>query len=119
MQKSSKISRREFSAGSVMAMLAGVVVTVQGCGSGEGDPTSPSSGGDVTGVVSANHGHIAVVRSAQLMAGNAVMLDIRGNATHNHVVELSGDELRAIAAGQRVVKRSSNENSHFHEVTFN
>ena len=58
------------------------------------------------------------------MAGNAVTLNIRGTATHPRTVELSAAEVSEIAAGQRVSKVSSTDDSpdadrHNHVVTFN
>jgi len=116
--------RRAFTVQSLMAMLAGVTITITGCGGGGNSPTSPSPGNSRTGSVTVNHGHTAVVTSAQLMAGNAVSLNIVGTATHPHTVELSAGEVGQIAAGQRVSKASSTEDSpdagrHNHVVTFN
>jgi len=119
------LDRRDFTVRSLMAMLGGVVVTVNGCGGGGGGNDSPTGGspvpvaGGVTGAISSNHGHRATITAAQLSAGDMVVLSIRGDATHDHSVELSADEIVQIAGGQRVLKRSSNEDSHFHEVTFN
>jgi hypothetical protein len=56
-------------------------------------PTSPSSGADVSGSVSANHGHAAVIAPAQLTASNAIVLNIRSAATHPHTVEQSASDL--------------------------
>lgn len=128
MQKHEKhgMSRRQFTEAGVMAMLAGVVVTLSDCGSSS--PTTPSSpppstggggSGDVIGSISANHGHAATVTRAQLTAAGAINLDIRGTATHPHTVSLSQSEVMAIAAGQRVSKMSSNDDGHAHDVTFN
>jgi hypothetical protein len=116
-----EMDRREFTRSAVMAMLAGVVVTVSGCGSN--NPTSPSST-DRTGSVFANHGHQAVVTNAQITAGNAVTLDIRGSADHPHSVSITMAELTQIAAGQRVAVLSSTDPSasagtHSHTVQFN
>jgi hypothetical protein len=114
-------TRREFTAASVMALLAGVTVTV-GCGGGGGGSASPTAptpaAGDKAGVVSANHGHIAIVMAAQLTAGNAVNLDIHGTADHAHSVQLSADQVRAIALGMRITVRSSADQAHDHDVTF-
>jgi len=124
------LSRREFTVESVLALLAGVTITIAGCGGSDG-PTSPStntSGGgttttttqqDVNGVISANHGHVATVTAARITAAQAFSLDIQGNATHNHTVQLSSDQLRAIAARQQVVVTSSTDVGHDHTVTFN
>ena len=114
--------RREFTIASVMAMLSGVVITISGCGSNTpSTPSTPAASpvSDVTGTISANHGHSAVVRSAQLMAGNAVSLDIQGTASHTHTVELSASEIVQIRGGTRVAKDSTNNSGHNHTVTFN
>lgn len=123
------LSRREFTVESVLALLAGVTITITGCG-GSSSPTSPSTttggGGtttttqqDVNGVISANHGHVATVTAARITAAQAFSLDIQGTATHNHTVQLSSDQLRAIAAKQQVVVTSSTDVGHDHTVTFN
>jgi hypothetical protein len=117
--------RRAFTVQSVLALLSGVTITVGGCGEDD-SPTSPgpTPGGGVNGSVSANHGHSAAIESAQLAAANAVVLNIRGSATHPHTVELSSQEISQIAARQRVSKLSSTDDSpdagrHSHNVTFN
>jgi hypothetical protein len=117
-------SRREFTAAAVMAMLAGVSVTISGCGGGggggTGSPNQPTPGnGDKLGNVSANHGHVARITAAELTAGNAVTLQIRGTSDHPHTVPLTAAEVAAIAGGQRVGKASSEEDFHTHTVTFN
>jgi hypothetical protein len=113
------IDRRQFTHAALMAMLAGVSVTIWGCGS---NPSSPSNGrtGDVVG----NHGHQAVITNAQLTGNNAITLDIRGSADHPHSVELTVAELNQIAGGQRLGKTSSTDPSssvgtHNHRVQFN
>jgi hypothetical protein len=122
------LSRREFTLDAVLAILSGVVITLTTTGCGSTTPASPSASpsptpsptsGDVTGVVSANHGHVAVVTQAQMTAGGAVTLNIQGQATHNHTVQLSQAEIAQIAARQRVSKDSSTEEFHQHTVTFN
>jgi len=117
------LPRREFTAAAVLALLAGVTVTVSGCaGYGDTSPTSPPrtpGPDDVQGSIAGNHGHVAIVTGAQIRAGNAVTLNIRGTADHTHLVDLDANDLGRIAARQQVVRRTSNTNSHFHEVTFN
>jgi hypothetical protein len=105
-----------------MALLSGVTVTVIGCGSDS--PTSPTSPDGRSGSVQANHGHTAVITNAQLSAGNAVTLNIRGDADHPHTVVLTMGEVGQIAAGQRLSKTSSTDGSvafgtHSHTVVFN
>ena len=113
------LSRREFSRESVLAMLAGVVITITGCG--DDNPTAPSggSGTDVTGVVSANHGHIATVTGAQITAAGAVSLNIMGQADHPHTVTLTAAQVQQIGSRQQVVVTSTTDAGHQHTVTFN
>jgi hypothetical protein len=117
------IDRREFTLRSLLAMLSGVTITVSGCGGGGGgSPTQPNpqpSSGDKLGNVSSNHGHTAVIQAAELSAGGALTLNIRGTADHPHTVQLAAAEVASIAAGQRVGKASSEEDFHTHTVTFN
>jgi hypothetical protein len=88
------IDRREFTATAVLALLSGVTVTVVGCGSSSSSPTAPTPGpGNRTGAVTANHGHAAVITGAQISAGNAVELDIRGSADHPHTVQITMAEV--------------------------
>jgi hypothetical protein len=121
------VSRREFTKQSALALLSGVAITIVGCGSDS--PTAPTpapsqpptSNGpnDVTGSISANHGHTAVITGAQLMAGGTLSLDITGSADHPHTVGLSGADLSQIEDGQQVSKVSTTNVSHNHTVTFN
>jgi hypothetical protein len=115
------LDRREFTTATLMALLSGVTVSVVGCDSES--PTAPNPG-DVAGTVTANHQHSAIITDAQLDAGNAVTLDIRGGADHPHTVVLTMPEIGQIAAGQRVSKTSSTDGSatfgtHSHMVIFN
>jgi hypothetical protein len=73
----------------------------------------------VTGNISENHGHQAVIERAQLTAGGAIAVDIRGSADHPHRVQLSAAEVAQIAVGQRVTKESSTDAFHAHQVSFN
>lgn len=135
MQAPEKPGRREFTSLGVMAALSGVAVTISACsggGGGGGGGTAlddsydvPITGGSpvatdgIVGSISSNHGHTATITSAQLDGSAVVSLAIRGGATHDHSVDLTAEEVGQIGGGQRVVKRSSNTESHFHEVTFN
>ena len=123
------IGRRQFTLQAVLALLSGVAITVSACGGGAasasssptptGPSPSPGPAPDVTGTISANHGHSAVITGAQLTADNAISLDIQGTATHSHTVVLSATEVSNIANHQQVAKDSSTVNSHSHTVTFN
>jgi len=75
---------------------------------------------DAVGAVSLSngHSHSAVITGAQLTAGGALSLGITGSG-HVHTVELTADDMTAIAAGQTVAKGSSSTQAHTHTVTFN
>lgn len=122
--------RREFTREFVLSVLAGTTITIAGCGGGGGygnpvapNPTpspSPSGPPSMTGAISANHGHSAVIAGADIVGGVAVSLNIRGQATHPHTVVLSAAEVTALRRGDQVSKTSSagDTNQHTHTVTF-
>jgi hypothetical protein len=116
---SRSISRREFTLEWALAMLAGVAITVSGCGSDSPSSPTTNSGGNVSGDISANHGHVATVTAAQITAAGALSLNIMGSATHPHTVTLSASQVQQIGARQRVAVTSTTEESHAHTVTFN
>ena len=122
-QQKDVITRREFTVESIMALLAGVTISVAGCGDDDPTPTSPSpaptTSADVAGSVGTNHGHMASVTGAQITAAGAVTLNIQGTAPHPHTVELTADEVRRIGQRQQVAKTSSTDAGHSHVVTFN
>jgi hypothetical protein len=112
------LTRREFTSEAVMALLAGVSVTVAACSSDS--PTAPTvNEGDELGAVSANHGHFAIIRAAQLQAGAAVAITLSTADGHTHSLALTADEVVQIAGGARVSKESSSADAHTHVVTFN
>jgi hypothetical protein len=122
------ISRREFTVEWALAMLAGVAITISGCGSDSPSSPTPSPGGgggggtasgDVSGAISANHGHIATVTAARINAAAGFDLDIMGNATHPHTVTLSASQVQQIGTRQTVAVTSTTNESHNHTVTFN
>lgn len=110
-------SRRTFLGGTAAALFAGIAIQITGCGTEE----ESSSDGSVSGAISnvANHGHKAVVTKAQLDAGGAVTLDIKGSADHTHSVELTADEMATLKKGGHVMKSCSTASSHSHSVMFN
>ena len=119
------LTRREFTVESALAMLAGVTITISGCGDDDNNVTtapSPTTS-DRSGTVSTDAGHThtgAVITAAQFTAGNAITLTLAAGATgHTHTVALSQAELSQISGGTRVQKVSSNDNAHTHTVTFN
>jgi hypothetical protein len=115
------VSRREFTLHSALALLSTCVITIDGCGGGSSPsptPTPTPTTGDVTGSISGNHGHTAVITGAMITAGSAVSLDIRGNADHPHTVEVSQTDLATLKNRQAVSKQSTNNSGHAHSVTF-
>jgi len=121
------LGRREFTLAAAMAVLSGVAITVSGCGGGSSSsaspaaPTSstPATSSDKTGAISSNHGHAAMITSAQFSAAGGISLGIQGTASHPHTVTLAASEISSIAGGQRVAKESTSDNGHSHTVTFN
>ena len=121
MNEDNRLTRREFTVETAMAMLAGVAITITGCGN---EPTAPSAPAatDKTATVSTDNNHThggATVTAAQLTAGNAITLTLTNVGNHIHTVALSQAELTQIRGGTRVQKASSSDNAHTHTVTFN
>ena len=130
MKRERQLDRREFTAEAALAALAGVVITVSGCGGGYWSPSSPSmpspsapspSGGFLRQVGhhlgqprARRHGH-----RGPAGRGERGPIDIRGSADHTHRVTLTIDALKAIQAGQPVVTDSTSTSGHDHTVTFN
>jgi hypothetical protein len=103
-------------------MLAGVTVTISGCGSESpsAPPTLPPTPvSDKTAVIANNHGHVATITAAQQTAGGNVTLNIQGAASHNHVLELTAQEVSTIRYGMQLAKSCLMTNSHMHTITFN
>jgi len=123
---SDSLDRREFTVQSALALLGGAVtITITGCGGG--NSTTGASGGtlsaDAPAVISDNHGHSAVITSAQMTAGNGMTLNIQDAADHPHMVDMTAAEMTQIRNGQSVSKPSSSTASaayamHNHTVTF-
>jgi hypothetical protein len=122
--KAATVTRREFTLEAALALLAGCVITISDACGGSKSTTDPSPAPtDITGTVSANHGHAAVVTAAQITAANAVALSIQGTAAHNHTLSLSQTDLQTLKNRQPVSKDSSSDVSatfglHLHTVTF-
>ena len=129
-----ELKRRQFTQEASLAFLAGVAVVITDCGGGGSGGGSSSSYGPTTstppttqasssddkvGSISANHGHAAVITSAQLLAGGGVSLNIQGSAGHNHVVDLVAQAIQDMKANMKVAKESTSTQGHTHMVTFN
>lgn len=113
-------NRREF----LEICLTGMAVWIAGCGKQESTSTerTPTSGGPVAtnkvADISSNHGHRAIITSAQISSGQGLTLSIQGGADHTHSISLTASEVATIRSGGRLAKTSS-ANGHTHVVTFN
>src|SRR5688572_29250919 len=95
-------SRRKLLLTTLTVLIAGVALTVTACDDDNGGSFSVGPGGGTgrTGAISNNHGHVAALTAAQLTAGNAITLDIRGGADHSHTLALSAAEIVQIRNNQ-------------------
>jgi hypothetical protein len=118
-----RADRRQFTLAAMLAMLGGVSITISACGksspAGPSTPTpTPTPVADNDGVIANNHGHVAMITSAQLTAANSLLLNLQGAATHNHTLELSATEVMQVRDRRTLAKECSGT-SHTHMVTFN
>ena len=105
---------------SLIALLAGATITVVGCDSESDGPAAASTRTpDRIGEISDNHQHLARLGGPQVAAGQALMLSIRGNANHDHMVAFTADDVQRLRGGERVNKTSTSEQGHQHTVIFN
>lgn len=113
------MNRRQFTVEAALVLLGGAAITISGCGGGgTSSPVASTPVTDTLGTVDTNHGHVALITAAQLGAGGAMELDIRGTSGHGHMVTLEAAEVASIRNRGRVQKVSSGS-SHTHMVTFN
>ena len=112
------VTRREFTLESALAILGAATITITGCGDDDDNGPGPSGQGE-TGTISANHGHTITITNAQITAGGALSLDIRGSATHPHTISLTAAQVTSIGQNQQVSVVSTTEELHNHTVTFN
>ena len=126
------LERRRISALAALTLLGAPTITIVGCGGGGGSspaaappptttppPAASCPSGSACGQVSVDPQHRAEITAAQLTAGAALELDIRGSSTHNHTISLTADEVVAIRERRQVVKLSSTTLNHDHSVVFN
>jgi hypothetical protein len=74
--------RRAFARTTVRALLGGVVVSFTSCRSRH--PAEPTGPEDARGEITLNHGHEAVITGVQLVAGGAIVLNIKGGEPQPH-----------------------------------
>jgi|GEM_PF-4291657 len=122
--------RREFLGTLARFTIAGLVIGVVGCttepetvaaakpvAGGCPQPGLAKTAADRTGTIASNHGHVAVVTTAQ-QDGAAFNLSIQGSSGHDHTLALTTQDLADLKAGLQVVKTSSSGGGHTHVVTF-
>jgi hypothetical protein len=115
----SSLTRRQFTLDAALALLAGCVITVSEACSDKTPTTPTNPPSDVSGTVSANHGHTATITGAQITAGTAIVsMNIMGTATHNHTIAISQNELLNLKNRQAITVNSTTDSGHQHAVTF-
>src|SRR5439155_22929778 len=118
------LTRREFTLDGALALLAGCVITISdACGSSTSPTPAAPPPTDITGTISANHNHVAVITAARITAGDAIALSIQGTAAHNHTLSITQADLTTLRNRQSVTRESSTDQSntfglHSHTVTF-
>ena len=117
------VTRREFTLDAALAILAGCVITISdACGSST-SPTPAAPPTDVTGTITANHNHAALITAVQITTGNAITVNIQGTAAHPHTLSITQAHLTTLRNRQSVARESSTDQSntfglHSHTVTF-
>lgn len=104
--------------GKIVVVLAGGW-SLSGClfAVNPSEPVSPESG-DLTGSISDNHLHIALLSQDDWERAAEITLDITGNSTHPHFVTLRSSDFAALNRGETVTLLSSNDWGHAHYVAF-
>lgn len=110
-------SRREFIGTGLAALLSCGLIHLTGCQGATGPETNPD--GSMKGSVDDNHMHEAILTKAVLEEGRGFTLHILGRSDHDHVLEITAEELAAIRQGKPFAKRSSTDMGHPHMVYFN
>jgi hypothetical protein len=109
-------SRRSFVQTSVGVCTLGLLSAACGSSSGNTD-TNAGDGGVCSVTISANHGHVLDITAADKMAGAAKDYDIRGTATHSHIVSLSADNFATLNTGGTVNVTSTVTLGHSHDLS--
>ena len=100
------LERRHITALAALTLLGGATITITGCGGGGGSspaaaPAPPAAtppaaascpSGSACGQVDGDPAHRAEITAAQLSAGGALELDIKGSSVHSHTGSLTADE---------------------------
>jgi len=123
-ERQTSVTRREFTLDAALALLAGCVITISdACGSSTSPTPTAAPPTDITGTISANHNHVALITAAQITAGNAIGLSIQRTAAHNHTLSITQGDLTTLRNRQSVSRESTSDQSntfglHSHTVTF-
>jgi hypothetical protein len=98
--------------------LFSAVVTISCAADSSSDDSSDS--GDLSGSITANHGHTVTITEAQLAAGDAVTLTLTTGSGHTHTLELSAAQVQSINMGNSEAQTTNVDSTgHTHNVTFN
>jgi hypothetical protein len=108
-----EMGRRDFIGWAASALSSVMAVQILGC-----DALNNSPAGELSGRISDNHGHMAVISEAQLNDGWALTLHIQGSADHDHTVDFTRQDMANIKSGMLVSGTSSTSNGHSHVVSF-
>jgi hypothetical protein len=65
-----------------------------------------------------NHGHVLTITMAEISADQTKVYSTMGTATHDHFVQITGDDFKALAMGKELRKPSCNDD-HEHEFIIN
>jgi hypothetical protein len=114
------MTRKEFFGS--LAALAGGIVVLAACGSGDNKGTDASStagnclanGTAVT--ILTNHGHVMMVSKADVAAGVDKTYDIMGTADHTHSVTVTAANFATLATNQMVMQESTVTDAHMHGI---
>lgn len=118
-QETAGFTRRTFLGTAAAALFAGALIQITGCSTDDKEDAAPA--GNLNGSISDNHPspHKAVITKAQIDAGGAVTLDIKGAAGHTHTVTFTADQVADIKSGAMAMALSTSTEAHQHTVMFN
>jgi hypothetical protein len=102
------VTRKEF-----LLLLAGTAAAA--CGGSSTPPNCAQNG--TQSDISANHGHSLTVSKADIAAGVDKTYDIRGGASHSHLVTLTAADFAKLAGNNGASEQSTVDDSHSHTVT--
>jgi len=80
-------------------------------GSG-GSMAVDSCGADLTADIAGNHGHALLVPMADVIAGEDACYNARGDAGHDHFIDITAADFTRLRDGERVVLTSCNGGDH-------